>query len=733
MPDEPTTRTMPRPTDEPPGEPSAAAPGQPLGQRLEAARARAFVGREHELGVLAEALAGGPDAPRVVHVHGPGGIGKSALLRRFVSRVRSGGRPVVELDARVVGPSAAALEDAVARALLEPGCVLVVDSLEHGPWLEGWLRERFLPGLPDHVLVVLAGRTPPDVEWRLDPGWAGAVTALPLAPLGPATSAALLAAAGLDASRHGAVLGFAGGNPLVLSLAAAVVRSEGSRSGGWRPSGDVLAMLVARLVGDVPSPAHRRALEVSAQAYTTTEDLLRATLPGEDPHTLFAWLRALPFMESVRHGIHPHDAVREALAGDLRWRDPEAYGEIRDRLTRTLLRRLRTADERAAISAVGELLFPFRPAGDPSWQRQGEVQEHPLTEHDVPAVLRLTHAAEGPESAVVAAHWLARQPEAFRVYRHPGSDEVAAFSARLHLDAAHADDLAVDPVIAAAWAHVATAGGLRPGEHVAVTRFVVHPERYQQPSPVMSLVLWRTVADISRSPGLAHCFCVYRDAEAWGPVCRHWDLADVGVRPAVGPHTYALYVHDWREVPFAPWIDLIMSPVPGSVDRPRPEPRPVLARAEFDAAVREALRGWRRRDALVSTPLLRTRLVPPSATDPQAALRAVLHATLGGLRADEAGRRGYDAVCALHLAGAPTQESAARRLGLPFSTFRRHLALGVGRLCDALWELEVHGLPEEGATAARASTGAVLTGAGVGAGIDAGAGPGGDGTGPGVR
>ncbi|WP_034624386.1 hypothetical protein, partial [Cellulomonas cellasea] len=78
--------------------------------------------------------------------------------------------------------------------------------------------------------------------------------------------------------------------------------------------------------------------------------------------------------------------------------------------------------------------------------------------------------------------------------------------------------------------------------------------------------------------------------------------------------------------------------------------------------------------------------------DPQAALRAVLHATLGALRADEAGRRGYDAVSALHLAGAPTQESAARRLGVPFSTFRRHLALGVRRLCDALWELEVHGL-----------------------------------------
>ncbi|MBB2925269.1 ATP-binding protein [Cellulomonas cellasea] len=693
MPDEPVTRSASQPAGRLLDRPPTAPPGQRLAQRLDAARERAFVGREHEQRVLAAALAGGPDAPRVVHVHGPGGIGKSTLLRRFVARARTAGRPVVELDARSVGPSAAALEDAGARALVDPRCVLVVDSLEHGPWLEGWLRERFLPRLPDDVLVVLAGRTPPDVEWRVDPGWAGAVTALALGPLGPGTSAALLTAAGLDEAGHGAVLGFAGGNPLVLSLAAAVVRGEGAQPREWRPSGDVLAMLLARLVGEVPSPAHRRALEVSAQAYTTTEDLLRATLPDEDAHALFAWLRGLPFVEAVPHGLHPHDAVREALAEDLRWRDPEAFGAVRDRLAQALLRRLRAADERAAISVVGELLFPFRPGGDPSWQREGEVRSGPLTEADVPAVLRLAETAEGPESAAIAAHWVARQPQAFRVYRWPGSDEPVAFSARLHLDAPRTDDLAVDPVVAAAWEHVAATGGVRPGEHVAVTRFAVHPERYQQPSAVMSLVLWETVADISRSTGLAHCICVYRDAEAWGPVCRYWDLADVGARPVVGADAYALYVHDWRQVPFAPWIELIMSPLPerDSVERSRPEPRPVLARAEFDAAVRDALRGWRRRDALASTPLLRTRLVPPGATDPQAALRAVLHATLGGLRADEAGRRGYDAVSALHLAGAPTQESAARRLGVPFSTFRRHLALGVGRLCDALWELEVHG------------------------------------------
>jgi hypothetical protein len=38
---------------------------------------------------------------------------------------------------------------------------------------------------------------------------------------------------------------------------------------------------------------------------------------------------------------------------------------------------------------------------------------------------------------------------------------------------------------------------------------------------------------------------------------------------------------------------------------------------------------------------------------------------------------------------APTQEAAAEVLGLPFSTYRRHLAAAVDNLVDLLWAVEI--------------------------------------------
>ncbi|WP_246148697.1 AAA family ATPase, partial [Nonomuraea turkmeniaca] len=58
-----------------------------LGWRLQAAREMAFVGRGEELAVFRAALyGGGCGVVSVVFVHGPGGIGKSALLRRFAEQ-----------------------------------------------------------------------------------------------------------------------------------------------------------------------------------------------------------------------------------------------------------------------------------------------------------------------------------------------------------------------------------------------------------------------------------------------------------------------------------------------------------------------------------------------------------------------------------------------------------------------------------------------------------------------
>ncbi|MFG2455484.1 AAA family ATPase [Streptomyces sp. NPDC048523] len=328
-----------------------------LVDRLAEARAGALVGRERERGVLDRMLSGARDAPLVAYLHGPGGIGKSSLVRYAARQAELAGRRVVRVDGRFLDADPRRLEEAAAAACVEPGVVLLIDTFEQCQPLEAWLRESFLLRLADRVIVVVAGRTAPDAEWSLDPGWAQLFTALPMRSLDPAESDALLAARGVPAEQRGAFVAFAGGSPLALSLAASV--PPAAPGAPWEPTGDTLTSLVERLVGDLPSAVHRRALEVVAQAYVTREPLLRAVLGDEDTHMVFSWLRQLPYIEVTPEGLYPHDAVRATLEADLRWRDPERYDDVRARVSLAGLQAVRSATADDAL-----LTAPVRGPGD---------------------------------------------------------------------------------------------------------------------------------------------------------------------------------------------------------------------------------------------------------------------------------------------------------------------------------------------------------------------------------
>ncbi|MFE6523236.1 ATP-binding protein, partial [Streptomyces sp. NPDC057794] len=130
----------------------------------------------------------------------------------------------------------------------------------------------------------------------------------------------------------------------------------------------------------------------------------------------------------------------------------------------------------------------------------------------------------------------------------------------------------------------------------------------------------------------------------------------------------------------------------------------VLTREEFDAAVAEALSAWQRKDLLAGNPLTRTRMVAQQGgDDPAEALRDVLAEALDTLGRDPRLQKYHRAVVTGLLRGAPTRETAAERLGLPLSTFRRHLSRGIDEIRSYLWNAELR----SSASAGRAtSTGA---------------------------
>jgi hypothetical protein len=655
-----------------------------LAARLAAARAGALVGREPERAVLDRMIAGEGDAPLVAYLHGPGGIGKSSLLRYAARQAELDGRTAVHVDARFLDADPRRLEEAAALACVEPGAVLLIDTFEHCQALESWLRETFLPRLADGALVVLASRVAPDPEWSLDPGWAPLFAELVVRPLDAARSAALLAARGVPAEQRGAFVAFAGGSPLALSLAASVPAA--APGAPWEPSGDVLTTLVERLVGDVPGAVHRRALEVVAQAYVTRESLLRAVLGDEDGAAAFSWLRQLPYVEATPEGLHPHDAVRATLEADLRWRDPERYDDVRVRISVACLHAVRRASEEDALLRVAEWMFLFRHrggAGDPyDWRAHPHVEDLPLRPDDVPDVLRMAEEAEGPASASAVAHWVRRQPETFRVYRYAGSAVPVAFMAVLRLSAPLAEDLAADPVIAALWDRVEAAAPLGPGEHLGVRRFAVQPGRHQRPSPLMDLVSRRTIAAEMRARGRALTFTVFEDAGRWRRYLAEAGLLEV-VAVDVGGREQHVFGRDWRRQPVEQWVEdrvrAVASPVTtwlAAAGGPGGE----LPRTAFEAGVFEALRTWHVPREFATSVLLRSHLVPPGSADPVAVLRGAITAALDAVQVDPVGVKAHEALTATYISASRTHRAAARRLGVPYGTYRRHLALARERL-----------------------------------------------------
>ena len=118
-----------------------------------------------------------------------------------------------------------------------------------------------------------------------------------------------------------------------------------------------------------------------------------------------------------------------------------------------------------------------------------------------------------------------------------------------------------------------------------------------------------------------------------------------------------------------------------------------LSQPEFADAVRRALRDLHRPGALATNPLARTRVVLERGADRPApeALRELLHEAVDDLRADPRGEKLVRALERTYLRPAPTQEAAAEILGLPFSTYRGHLARGLERVVDWLWQRELYG------------------------------------------
>lgn len=373
-------------------------------------------------------------------------------------------------------------------------------------------------------------------------------------------------------------------------------------------------------------------------------------------------------------------------------------------MLRSLVRRLQARTGREQQRAYFDLVYLSR--NNPlmrshyDWKAMGTAYAEPATPADYPGILAMVRCHEGEASAHLAAYWLGCRPDAFLAFRG-AVQQLVGFKAILLLDAPDPEDCAADPAVAAAWRFVRRHGPLRSGERLMHHRYWMSGEGYQDRTAVTLAAAvggsrWLT------TPGLAWTLLAVADPDRWEP---HFAIIGFPRAPEadfeVGGRRFGVFAHDWRvESPLA-WIerkgqlDPAVEPAPEPLDSRSRVPLVVLSQPDFEAAVRRALRDFTRPAGLATNPLLRSRVAAEHAggVPTPATLQALLREAAATLRASPRDEKLYRAIRRTYLEPAATQELAAELLGLPFSTYRYHLAGGIARLTEWLWRRELDGPP----------------------------------------
>ncbi len=490
-----------------------------------------LVGRNDEMDVLRRLL--GEGAPLVVFVHGIAGIGKSALVEAFGVEARAAGATVLRLDCGSIEPTErgflAALEsktggrlttlEAAATRLgrLSERVVLVLDTYELLRLLDPWLRQAFLPALPDNLRVVLSGREPPMTAWPSALG--GLFRGLPLENLPRDNAEALLERTGVDRGDVDRIYRLARGHPLSLRLAASALAERPELSLEAVTVRAIVEVLTDLYLGGLDAKT-RLALDAASVVRRPTLSLLAAMLPETAPQDAFERLRTLPFVELGDDGLILHDTVRESVAALLRSSDPARSKRYRAAAWRKLRAEVANAPRHEMWRYTADLLYILE---------NPIVREafFPTTDHlfsaeaarpaDGSAIAEIVRRHMPPASASVMETWWRLAPDSFRVLRDR-ADTVAGFYNVCEIDRASHRLVEADPMLASCWDHLRR-HPVPPGQRVLFSRAWLSREHGEAPSPVQA-ASWLDIKRLymEMRPTLRRIYSIVHDVATYGPM-----------------------------------------------------------------------------------------------------------------------------------------------------------------------------------------------------------------------
>jgi hypothetical protein len=515
-----------------------------IGDVLAEQAATRMVGRHRELTQLMHSL--DDDGPVVIQIHGIGGSGKSTLLAAFCARVREAGAAVVQLDCRAIEPTERGLLHELGEVVgfrgsnvrqaaeslggLAERVVFALDTYERLRLLDTWLRQVFVPALPENVRVILSGREPPVTSWLTTPGWQGLFHPIALGPLDEDDAVSFFAEAGIGRDNALRMNRFARGHPLALALTAAAASERPNLQLEESALQRTVEQLTHLYLEDVSDPIVRKALHAISTVRRTTVSLLKSLIPESDTEALYEHLQVLPFVDGERDGLHLHDVVQQAIAEATKAGDPTAYREYRRAAWRQLRNEVVTAGAPELWRFTADLLYLIenpvcREAFFPSTAQPLAVE--PAACDHVEAIESISRLHDGPEATKALLAWWASTPDSFSIARDPDS-KIVGFYCMFDPQAVGDEQRNQDPLYDAWMIHL-EANPVPAGQVVLFIRRWLGVDDGEHPSGVQA-ACW---LDIKRSymelrPRLRRVYLTVRDFAPYAAVAQELGFEPIG-------------------------------------------------------------------------------------------------------------------------------------------------------------------------------------------------------------
>ncbi|HMQ47293.1 MAG TPA: hypothetical protein PKA00_07605 [Saprospiraceae bacterium] len=679
-------------------------------------RRQAFIGREMEIEFFQSMVLSPQPDKILLFLHGAGGQGKTSLLRHFTEWCAEENIPAIHLDGRELQAHPAAMleyirtsvhakqAEEISDKLANMGekIVLFIDTYEKLSPLDNWFRTDFLPQLPLNVRVVISSRKAPSLSWQTDAGWKSLMMTMPLRNLTMEESRLFLSSRQVPDNQHQAILDFTYGHPLALSLVADTLAHQRDKVFSLAESPDMVQALLETFLQQIPGPAHRVALHITAFVHHTTESILAEIMELESASAIFEWLQELSFMDKSREGLFPHDVIREALVADLRWRHPDFHFELYEKIKKYYASKMGSNNPVEQRKTLFELIYLHRshPMVRPffDWQEAGSQWVDTMATADIPAIRAMVQKNEGEEALALFDFWKAHPAAQVWVWRDTNK-RPEAFVLKINAHELDRQELTPDKIVNDIWHHRYQDYQLRSGEQVVLFRSWMADKSYQGVSPLQSS-MFLAIIQYYFTPCLAISMVACAQPDFWEQVFHYGGIyRDKAMDFESSQKTYGWFTHDWRKQPLAEWLDMLgKRGLGGPLEEPMNNKESevmVLSEEAFQHAVTEALRHYHYRDELMHNPLTQSQVVcrllevNASTAERVETLQHLLNDAIARIEQSPIDNKYYRVLYRSYINPVGSQEKTADFLNMSFSTYRRYLKAGTDRVSELLWQQEV--------------------------------------------